>query len=112
MFGQSGLFRLVLHLTLISGKALSWTTLRVVGITTRSVVQLSLPTQVLRLDNALAPFCERGDNASKSAGGIAKAAHRIGVIMLTNANRIWTSRRIVRPWRSYESLRGCNCGYS
>jgi len=36
-----------------SGLVLSCTTLRVVGITTRSVVQLSLPTQVFRLDDAL-----------------------------------------------------------
>jgi len=33
--------------------ALSCTTLRVVGITTRSVVQLNLPTQNFRLDDAL-----------------------------------------------------------
>jgi len=39
---------------LVFGYALRCTTLRVVGITTRSVVQLSLPTQVFRLNNALA----------------------------------------------------------
>ena len=38
----------------IFGYALRCTTLRVVEITTRSVVQLNLPTQVFRLDNALA----------------------------------------------------------
>jgi len=38
---------------LFFGYALSCTTLRVVAITTRSVVQLNLPTQVFRLDDAL-----------------------------------------------------------
>jgi len=44
---------LVHHPVLILGYALSCTTLRVVGITTRSVVQLSLPTQVFSLDDAI-----------------------------------------------------------
>jgi len=38
---------------LLLGYALSCTTLRVTGITTRSVVQLSLPTHVFNLDRAL-----------------------------------------------------------
>jgi len=38
----------------IFGYILSCTTLRAVGITTRSVVHLSLLTQVFRLENALA----------------------------------------------------------
>jgi len=45
--------RLVLCPALLLGYALSCTTLRVVGITTRSVVQLSLPTHVFNLDRAL-----------------------------------------------------------
>ena len=36
---------------MISGYSLSCATLRVAGITTRSVVQLILPSQVLRLDD-------------------------------------------------------------
>ena len=47
---------LVLCLVLILGYALSCTTLRVVEITTRSVVQLSLQTHVFRLDDALVLF--------------------------------------------------------
>ena len=48
----------VLCPVLILGYTLSCTTLRVLGITTRSVVQLSLPTHVFILDGALACcFC-------------------------------------------------------
>ena len=49
---------LVLCLVLILGYALSCTTLRVVEITTRSVVQLSLSTYVFNLDEALGAFAK------------------------------------------------------
>ncbi len=46
---------------LVLGYALSCTTLRVVGITTRSVVQLNLPTHVFNLDEALEARFKIGD---------------------------------------------------
>gem|GEM_PF-4390367 len=52
--GISTLFDTLIHLrVLILWYALSCTTLRVVGITTRSVVQLNLPTRDFRLGDAL-----------------------------------------------------------
>ena len=50
------------HPVLILGYALSCTTLRVVGITTRSVVQLSLPSQAFGLDDALV-ICDSNRNS-------------------------------------------------
>ena len=48
----------LVHLqVLIWGYALNLTTLRVVGITTRSVVKLSLPTQICHSPNKKRPRC-------------------------------------------------------
>ena len=58
--------KLVHHPVFILGYALSCTTLRVVGITTRSVVQLSLPTQVFSLDDALAAGREPSGHIHRS----------------------------------------------
>gem|GEM_PF-4064497 len=82
------LFRGLLHIQdLILGYAVGCKTLRVAGITTRSVVQLNLPTLVFRLDDALEAYTIRCKFAGNSPYSVLNSRRRSFACL----DRVWPS---------------------